>query len=188
MTIRWQLPEIPAEAEAFAITRVLETVGWTGQAYEHVGAPGGNSSVRKVLETARLFKTVAECDTTKGPAPYAVVSLVDDVGNEIEGPTFTIPTHQAFLWWSAQMPLKPVDGDWLDGLVETFPEDPRVEPLLTADAARVCADMMAEGVLLTDLPLAEDHKLMVFQVIDMLRRLSGYTRYDAEQSGQAGPA
>lgn len=191
MSTTWQLPEIPDEAAGFSITRVLEPVGWTGQLYENTGAPGGASSVRKVVATAYRLKTLAEFSfcVPPSPAPYATVTLVDDAGNDLDGMTFTIPTHQAFLWWAAQMPLTPIEDDWLnDDVVATFPEDPRVDLLLTGESAWVAAALMSEGLLLTELTVTEEHRVMARQVIDALQRLSGYAAQDADQASQTRPA
>lgn len=174
----WQLPEVPEHADGFAITRTTDPITWHGQDYENVGAPGGASSVRKALATAHRLQTVAELNRS-GFAPYAVLDVVGDEGNPIEGLTFSIPTHQAFLWWASQMPLKPVEGSWEEQAASVLPEDPRVELLLTPEAATLMADLVCEGVLLSEMPLAEAQRLLAAQVIDALRRLTGYAENDS---------
>lgn len=179
MSTGWQLPEIPDTADAFSIVRVINTLTWTGQQYENVGAPGGASSVRKVLSTAHRLKTVAEFNILSGAAPYAVVTVVDGAGNDIEGPPFSIPTHQAFLWWAAQMPLTPIADDWLnDDVVATFPEDPRVELLLTPDTGRLVGSLLA-AALISGAPATTEGCMTTLQVIDVLRRLTGYADHDS---------
>lgn len=177
----WNLPEIPAEADSFAITRSRDAVTWDGQTYENVGAPGGAESVRKVLATAHRLQTVSPLNRS-GFAPYAVVEIADDAGNPIDGLAFAIPDHQAYLWWASQMPLTPIITAWEDDVVATLPEDPRVTLLLTSEAATVAADLLCEGALLTDQLLSGRHRLLTAQVIDALRRLTGYAEHDREHS------
>ena len=112
------------------------------------------------------------------PTPYATVTLVDDAGNDLDGLTFSIPTHQAFLWWAAQMPLTPIADDWLGDVVATFPEDPRVELLLTPDTARLVGSLLATA-LISGAPATADGCMTTLQVIDVLRRLTGYADRDS---------
>lgn len=175
----WQLPEIPAEAAGFAITRTTDPVAWHGQDYENVGAPGASSSVRKVLATAHQLKTVAQLNRS-GFAPYAVVDVVGDEGNPIEGLTFSIPTHQAFLWWASQMPLKPIEGSWEEDVVPTSPEDPCVTLLLTPDTARLLGALLGQSLLFSDGLITDSWRTVVLQVMDAMRRLLGYAEHDRD--------
>lgn len=175
MTTAWTLPTIAAEATGFSVLRLLS--GYHAQGYEPVYAPGGHSSVVKVLTTARRLKTVEPLSFLTS-TPYAVVQLVAEDGTLLEQ-SLAIRTHQAFLWWAANMGLTPNEPIWAEVNPEDG-EDPAVPLLLTTDTARLLTGILSDHQLFSDAPITGDSRMVVFQVLDTLRRLIGYADNDRE--------
>jgi len=174
--IAWELPDIPADGVGFSFVRAVPDSG-AAQVYEPVYAPGGSDSVRKVLTTAGNLGTVAPLDSSS--ALYALVEVVDEHGSPVGNLTFNVPTHQAFLWWATNMELRPDVSDWMDMAI-TWPEDPRVELLLTTATARLLGGLLDYALLITGERITSESRATVLQVMDALRRQTGYADRDRQ--------
>ena len=178
------LPEIPAEATGFALRRMITSTD--AQHYEPVQADGGHASVCKVLAIASRLATVRTSlfgDASESE-PYGLVLLVDDDGDTLADPVLAIPTHQAFLWWSANLGLTPEWPTRAD-VDPRFAEDVHMPLLLTPDTARLVAGVLADHQMFSDAPTSGSAELELLQVIDTLRRLAGYAEHDREHRAEA---
>lgn len=177
MSPNTKLPTIPAEATGFALRRMI--TGTDAQHYESVQATGGHISVCKVLATALRLGTIRTTLFDEGgeSVPYGLVLLVDDDGDALADLVLAIPTHQAFLWWSANLDLTP-EWPMTPDVDPRYAEDPHVPLLLTPETARELGAVLADHQMFSDCPASGNAELVLLQVIDTMRRLAGYAQHD----------